>query len=168
MWLTGLPSSGKSTIADALERRLHSLGLHTYVLDGDNVRTGLNKDLGFAPEDRSENVRRIAETAKLMLDAGLIVVVASVSPFRSDRQAARDLFDDGHFIEVFVDTPIEICIQRDPKDLYAKARAGAIPNMTGIGQAYEPPESPEVVLDGTSEVAISITRLTEVVMRNSC
>jgi bifunctional enzyme CysN/CysC len=162
MWLTGLPGSGKSTIADALERRLHSRGLHTYVLDGDNVRTGLNKDLGFTPIDRSENVRRIAETAKLMLDAGLIVIVALVSPFRSDRQAARNLFDEGDFTEVFVDTPIDVCIQRDPKKLYAKARAGAISNMTGVGQAYERPESPEVVLGGTVQLDVSITHLIDV------
>jgi bifunctional enzyme CysN/CysC len=168
VWLTGLPGSGKSTIADALERRLHSMGLHTYVLDGDNLRTGLNKDLGFTPEDRSENARRISEIAKLMLDAGLIVVVTLVSPFRSDRQAARDLFDDGDFIEVFVDTPIQVCIQRDPKGLYAKAHTGAIPNMTGVGQAYERPEAPEVVLDGTVELDVSITRLTQVIIRSGC
>ena len=152
LWLTGLPGAGKSTIADALECRLHSLGLHTYVLDGDNVRTGLNKDLGFTPEDRAENVRRVAETARLLLDAGLIVIVALVSPFRADRAAARSLFADGDFLEVWVDTPAEVCAHRDPKGLYAKARAGTLPNMTGVGQAYEPPEHPDVVVDGTGSV----------------
>ncbi|MGH3694292.1 MAG: adenylyl-sulfate kinase [Pseudonocardiaceae bacterium] len=166
VWLTGLPGAGKSTIADAVERRLHGMGVHTYVLDGDNIRAGLNKDLGFTPEDRSENVRRVAETAKLMLDAGLIVIVALVSPFRSDRRAARDLFDDGDFIEVFVDTPVEISIQRDPKGLYAKALAGTIPNMTGIGQVYEPPEAPDLVVDGTADLEDSTTRLTEITMRS--
>lgn len=164
MWLTGQPGSGKSTIADAVERRLHAMRLHTYVLDGDNVRTGLNKDLGFTPEDRSENVRRVAETAKLMLDAGLVVIVALVSPFRSDRRAARDLLGDGDFIEVFVDTPTDVCIQRDPKGLYAKARAGTIPNMTGVGQVYEPPDAPEVVLDGTADLDTSAARLAEIMM----
>lgn len=166
VWLTGLPGAGKSTIADAVERRLHAMGMHTYVLDGDNIRTGLNKDLGFTPEDRSENVRRIAETAKLMLDAGLIVIVAVVSPFRSDRRAARDLFEHGDFIEVFVDTPVEIAIQRDPKGLYAKALAGTIPNMTGIGQPYEPPEAPDLVVDGTADLEDSATRVTEITMRS--
>lgn len=164
-WLTGLPGSGKSTVADLLERRLHAMGLHTYVLDGDNIRTGLNRDLGFTPEDRAENVRRVAETAKLMLDAGLVVVVALVSPFRSDRRAARGLFDGGDFIEVFVDTPVAVCIQRDPKGLYTKALAGVIPDMTGIGQAYEPPEKPELVLDGRADPHDSVTRLTEILVR---
>ena len=165
VWLTGLPSAGKSTIADALERQLHAIGMHTYALDGDNIRTGLNKDLGFTPEDRSENVRRIAETAKLMLDAGLIVIVSAVSPFRSDRRAARDLFGDGDFIEVFIDTPVDVCIQRDPKGLYAKARAGTILNMTGVGQRYEPPEEPEIILDGTIDPNVSATRLTEIICK---
>lgn len=163
VWLTGLPGAGKSTIADCLERKLHAMGLHTYVLDGDNVRTGLNKDLGFTPEERSENVRRVAETAKIMLDAGLIVIVALVSPFKSDRRAARDLFNHGEFIEVFIDTPAGICIQRDPKGLYAKAQAGAMPNMTGIGQRYEPPEEPEVILDGTADLNASAAHLAEVI-----
>ncbi len=152
LWLTGLPGAGKSTIADALERRLHAMGLHTYVLDGDNVRGGLNKDLGFTPEDRAENVRRVAETARLLLDAGLIVVVALVSPFRADRAAARNLFGDNDFVEVWVDTPAEVCAHRDPKGLYAKAKAGTLPNLTGVGQAYEPPEHPDVVVDGTGSV----------------
>jgi len=152
IWLTGLSGSGKSTVADALERRLFALGMHTFVLDGDNVRTGINKDLGFTPEDRAENVRRVAEASKLMLEAGLVVIVALISPFRADRRAAREIFDDGDFIEVFVDTPVEMCATRDPKGLYAKAQSGTLPNMTGIGQEYEPPEHPEVRLDGTLPV----------------
>ena len=121
LWLTGLPGAGKSTIADALERRLHAMGLHTYVLDGDNVRSGLNKDLGFTPGDRAENVRRVAELTRILLDAGLIVVVALVSPFRTDRAVAKSLFQPGDFAEVWVDTPAEVCARRDPKGLYAKA-----------------------------------------------
>jgi bifunctional enzyme CysN/CysC len=154
-----MPGSGKSTIADALERRLFSLGLHTYVLDGDGVRTGLNRDLGFTPEDRAENVRRVAETAKLMLDAGLIVVVSLVSPFRGDRRAAKALFDEGDFVEVWVDTPTEVVIERDPKGLYAKAAAGTLPNMTGVGQGYEVPEHPDVVVAGDGDVEDSVDAL---------
>ena len=152
LWLTGLPGSGKSTIADAAVRKLHALGVHTYVLDGDNVRTGLNKDLGFTPEDRAENVRRVAEVAKLMMDAGVVVLVALVSPYRSDRRAARDIFDEGDFIEVYVDTPVEVCAERDPKGLYAKAAAGQLPNMTGAGQVYEVPEHPDLVLRGEGDL----------------
>ena len=159
LWLTGLPGAGKSTIADALEAHLLGLGLHTYVLDGDGVRTGLNKDLGFTPEDRAENVRRVAETAKLMLDAGLIVVVSLVSPFRADRRAAKALFDEGDFLEVFVDTPADVVVARDPKGLYAKAKAGTLPNMTGVGQGYEPPENPDVRVDGSSDVNEAVRRL---------
>ena len=131
---------------------LHERGCRTFVLDGDNVRTGINKDLGFTPEDRAENVRRVAEAAKLMLDAGLIVIVALISPFRADRRAAREIFDDGDFLEVFVDTPVEMCATRDPKGLYAKAQSGTLPNITGIGQEYEPPEHADVHLDGTAAV----------------
>ncbi len=156
VWLTGLSGSGKSTIADALERRLHALGMHTFVLDGDNVRTGINKDLGFTPEDRAENVRRVAEAAKLMLEAGLVVIVALISPFRADRRAARSIFEGEDFLEVFVDTPVEMCATRDPKGLYAKAQSGTLPNMTGIGQEYEPPENPDVRLDGTQAVDDSV------------
>ena len=152
VWLTGLSGSGKSTISDALERRLHALGLHTFVLDGDNVRTGINKDLGFTPEDRAENVRRVAEASKLMLDAGLIVIVALISPFRGDRRAAREIVEGDDFMEVYVDTPVEMCASRDPKGLYAKAQSGTLPNMTGIGQEYESPEHPDVHLDGTQPV----------------
>jgi len=159
LWLTGLPGAGKSTIADALERRLHSMGLHTYVLDGDNVRSGLNKDLGFTPEDRAENVRRVAETAKLLLDAGLLVIVALVSPFRADRMVAKSLFDSGDFLECWVDTPAEVCAERDPKGLYAKAKAGKIPNMTGVGQGYEEPEQPDLVVNGAGSLEDTVAQL---------
>ncbi|GHF54128.1 bifunctional enzyme CysN/CysC [Amycolatopsis bartoniae] len=159
LWLTGLPGAGKSTIADALERRLHGLGVHTYVLDGDNVRGGLNRDLGFTPADRAENVRRVAEVAALMLDAGLTVIVALVSPFRADRDAARNLFAPGDFVEVWVDTPLAECARRDPKGLYARANSGTLPAMTGVGQGYEPPEAAEVVLDGMDSLDRAVARL---------
>ncbi|SMC66714.1 adenylyl-sulfate kinase [Kibdelosporangium aridum] len=152
LWLTGLPGAGKSTIADALERKLHAMGLHTYVLDGDNVRSGLNKDLGFTPEARAENVRRVAEVSRILLDAGLIVIVALVSPFRTDRAVAKGLFQPGDFAEVWVNTPADVCASRDPKGLYAKAKAGTLPNMTGMGQAYEPPEHPDLVVDGAGSL----------------
>jgi bifunctional enzyme CysN/CysC len=162
LWLTGLPGAGKSTIADALERKLHGMGMHTYVLDGDGVRTGLNKDLGFTPEDRAENVRRVAETAKLMMDAGLIVIVSLVSPFRGDRRAAKGLFKEGEFLEVWVDTPSDVVVERDPKGLYAKAKAGTLPNMTGVGQMYEPPEHPDLVVKGSGEVDTAVDQLLDV------
>ena len=155
IWLTGLPGSGKSTLANEVERRLYAAGVHTYLLDGDNVRTGLNKDLGFTATDRAENVRRVGEVAKLMVDAGLVVLVSLVSPFRSDRDAVKEIFPTGEFIEVFVDTPVEICAQRDPKGLYAKAQAGDLPNMTGMGQNYEPPLKADLVIDGTADLAQS-------------
>ena len=144
LWFTGLSGSGKSTIANLLEKRLHIDGKHTYILDGDNVRHGLNRDLGFTEADRVENIRRVAEVAKLMVDAGLIVIVAFISPFRAERQLARSLFDPGEFIEVFVDTPLEECERRDVKGLYAKARRGELKNFTGIDSYYEPPDSPEI------------------------
>ena len=144
LWFTGLSGSGKSTIANALEKRLHALGRHTYVLDGDNIRHGLNKDLGFTDVDRVENIRRVAEAARLFVEAGLIVMVSFISPFRSERRMARDLFQEGEFIEVYVDTPLEVCEARDPKGLYRKARAGLISNFTGIDSTYEPPEHAEL------------------------
>jgi len=146
LWFTGLSGAGKSTVANLLERRLAALGYHTYLLDGDNLRHGLNRDLGFTPESRVENVRRVAEVAHLMVDAGLIVLVCVISPFRSEREFARGLFDEGEFFEVFVDTSLEECERRDPKGLYRKARAGEISNFTGIDSPYEVPEFPEVHL----------------------
>lgn len=146
IWFTGLSGSGKSTIANLLEKRLHAEGKHTYLLDGDNVRHGLNRDLGFTEADRVENIRRVAEVAKLMVDAGLIVLVSFISPFRGERRMARSLFAEGEFLEVFVDTPIEECERRDVKGLYAKARRGDLTNFTGIDSPYEAPEAPEVHL----------------------
>ena len=146
LWFTGLSGSGKSTIANLVEKKLAAEGKHTYLLDGDNVRHGLNKDLGFTDADRVENIRRVGETARLFVDAGLIVLVSFISPFRSERRMARDLVGSDEFIEVFVDTPIEVCMQRDPKGLYEKARAGAIKNFTGIDSPYEPPEHAEITV----------------------
>ena len=146
LWFTGLSGAGKSTIANLVERKLHALGYHTYLLDGDNVRHGINKDLGFTPADRVENIRRIAEVAQLMVDAGLIVLVSAISPYRSERRSARELFGSGEFLEVFVDAPLEECERRDPKGLYRKARAGEIRNFTGIDAPYERPLSPDVHL----------------------
>jgi len=147
IWLTGLSGSGKSTIANALEQRLNqNFHAHTYLLDGDNIRTGLNADLDFTPAGREENIRRIAHVAQLMVDAGLIVITAFISPFRADRQRARDLLPPGTFLEVFIDCPLEVCLQRDPKGLYQKAQSGQITDFTGISQAYEPPLNPEISL----------------------
>jgi len=146
LWFTGLSGAGKSTIANALDKKLHEMGMHTYLLDGDNVRHGLSKDLGFTDEDRIENLRRVAEVSKLMVDAGLIVISAFISPFKSERQMARDLFSDGEFLEVFIDTPLEVAEQRDVKGLYKKARAGELKNFTGIDSPYEQPKSPELSL----------------------
>ena len=145
--ICGPSGSGKSTIANALEKRLHDQGIRTYLLDGDNVRHGLNNDLGFTEADRVENIRRIGEVAKLMADAGLVVLTAFISPFRVERQMARDLLEDGEFIEIFDDTPLTLAEERDPKGLYKKARRGEIPNFTGIGSPYEAPTSPELTLD---------------------
>jgi bifunctional enzyme CysN/CysC len=149
LWLTGLPAAGKSTIADALEKRLFAAGRHTYLLDGDEIRLGLNKDLGFSEADRIENIRRVTEVARLLVDAGLIVIVSFISPFRAQRDHARSLFETGEFLEIFVDTPLSECERRDPKGLYAKARRGELKNFTGIDSPYEPPISPEVHLQTT-------------------
>ena len=152
IWLTGLSGSGKSTIANALEKKLFSLGMHSYVLDGDNVRLGLNKDLGFTREDRAENVRRVSEVAHNLYEAGLITIVALVSPYADDRAQAKALFPDGDFAEVWVKTSAEVCAVRDPKGLYKKAAAGELPNLTGVGQDYEAPENAELILDGTASI----------------
>ncbi len=153
LWLTGLSGAGKSTIADRLEQEIQGFGKHTYLLDGDNLRHGLNSNLGFNLEDRMENVRRAAETAKLMVDAGLIVIVALISPLRSQRDAARALVAEREFIEIFVDAPLDVCEARDPKGLYAMARRGEIPDFTGIDSPYEAPLEPEVRVD-TSELSV--------------
>jgi bifunctional enzyme CysN/CysC len=150
IWLTGLSGAGKSTIANLVEKRLHAMGRHTYILDGDNVRHGLAKDLGFNAEDRVENIRRLAEVAKLMVDAGLIVLTAFISPFRAERRMARGLLGEDEFIEVFVDTPLRVAEQRDPKGLYKRARRGEIKNFTGIDSPYEEPEQPEIRIDTAS------------------
>jgi bifunctional enzyme CysN/CysC len=144
LWFTGLSGSGKSTIANIVEQALHKAGRPTYSLDGDNVRHGLCRDLGFTAADRVENIRRVGEVAKLFVDAGMIVLCSFISPFQAERRMVRDLLAPGEFTEVFVDTPIEACIARDPKGLYAKAQAGQIQNFTGISSPYEPPESPEL------------------------
>ncbi|HEX7003870.1 MAG TPA: adenylyl-sulfate kinase [Trueperaceae bacterium] len=146
LWFTGFSGSGKSTIANAVEVKLAEMGYHTYLLDGDNIRHGLNKDLGFSAEDRTENIRRIGEAAKLFVDAGIIVLTAFISPFRSDRQMVRDIVEENEFLEIFVDTPLDVCEDRDPKGLYAKARRGEIRDFTGIDSPYEPPVKPEVHL----------------------
>jgi bifunctional enzyme CysN/CysC len=150
LWFTGLSGAGKSTIANLVERKLHGWGRHTYLLDGDNVRHGLNRDLGFTDEARVENIRRVAEVAKLMVDAGLIVMVSFISPFRAERQMARDLFEPGEFVEIFVDTPLRVAEERDPKGLYKQARRGQLKNFTGIDSPYEPPEHPEIRIDTTA------------------
>ena len=160
IWLTGLSGSGKSTIANALEKKLFSLGMHAYVLDGDNMRLGLNKDLGFTREDRAENVRRVSEVAHSLYDAGLIVIVALVSPYAEDRNQAKALFPDGDFAEIWVKTPAEVCAERDPKGLYKKAASGELPNLTGVGQKYEAPAAADLILDGTLEIENTITRIT--------
>ncbi len=147
LWFTGLSGAGKSTIANLVEKKLHSLGKHTYILDGDNVRHGLNRDLGFTAADRVENIRRVAETARLFTEAGLIVLVSFISPFKSERQLARDLMEEGEFYEIFVNTPLEVCEHRDPKGLYKKARAGELKNFTGIDSDYEAPEKPEITVN---------------------
>ncbi|HHH37275.1 MAG TPA: adenylyl-sulfate kinase [Epsilonproteobacteria bacterium] len=144
LWFTGLSGSGKSTIANAVEAKLNALQKHTYLLDGDNIRLGLNKGLGFSDEDRIENIRRIGEVAKLFVDAGMMVLTAFISPFQRERDSVRHLVEEGEFVEVFIDTPLEICESRDPKGLYQKARKGEIPNFTGIDSPYEAPSQPEI------------------------
>ncbi len=153
LWFTGLSGAGKSTIANLVEKKLHAMGKHTYTLDGDNVRHGLNKDLGFTDADRVENIRRVGETAKLFVDAGIITLVSFISPFKSERQFARNLVEDGEFIEVFIDTPIEVCEQRDVKGLYKKAREGKIANFTGIDSPYEAPENAEITVNTSDQTA---------------
>ena len=147
LWFTGLSGSGKSTVANATEKLLHDLDIHTYILDGDNVRMGLNKDLGFAPEDRTENIRRITEVSKLFADAGIIVLTAFISPYLDDRKSARKIIGDVDFIEIYVKADLSVCESRDPKGLYKKARAGEIKGFTGIDAPYEPPVNPEIVLE---------------------
>ncbi len=167
VWFTGLSGAGKSTVANRLEKLLHSEGRHTYLLDGDNVRHGLNKDLGFKDEDRVENIRRVAEVAKLMADAGLVVIVSFISPFRSERRLARELMVEGDFFEVFIDTPLEECERRDPKGLYQKARRGEIQNFTGISSPYEPPENPELQLSTVGQDPEKLAVLIAKQLRNA-
>jgi bifunctional enzyme CysN/CysC len=160
IWLTGLSGAGKSTIANALEVELYRQGRRTFILDGDNIRQGLNKDLPFTDEGRIENIRRVAEVARLMMDAGIIVITAFISPFKRERELARNLIGAERFCEVFVDTPLVVCEARDPKGLYRKARGGLLQNMTGIDSAYERPEAPDVVVNGdTSTVEESVSAL---------
>ncbi|MFM8220281.1 MAG: adenylyl-sulfate kinase [Planctomycetaceae bacterium] len=154
LWFTGLSASGKSTVANVVDHRLHQMGKHTYVLDGDNIRMGLNKNLGCSAEDRAENIRRIGEVGKLFAGAGVLALTAFISPYRKDRDAVRALMEPGEFIEVFMDTPLEVCEARDPKGLYKKARAGQIPSFTGISDPYEAPENAELRLDGTKPIEV--------------
>ncbi|MFM1651435.1 adenylyl-sulfate kinase [Brevibacillus sp. B_LB10_24] len=153
LWFTGLSGAGKSTLANAVEQQLHERGLHSYVLDGDNIRHGLNRGLGFSPEDRKENIRRIAEVAKLFVDAGIITLTAFISPYREDRELARSLLEPGEFAEIYVRCPIEECERRDPKGLYKKARSGEIGEFTGVTSPYEEPAAPELVIE-SGEVSV--------------
>lgn len=157
LWFTGLSASGKSTIANAVEKKLYDLNFVTYLLDGDNIRHGLNKDLGFDEKSRVENIRRVGETARLFNDAGIIVLTAFISPFRSDRQLVRKLFDKNQFLEVFVDSSLETCEKRDPKGMYKKARKGEIKNFTGISSPYEAPNSPEIHVDNNNASLEEVT-----------
>lgn len=160
IWFTGFSGSGKSTVAGALEHALYQAGVHTYLLDGDNVRHGLCKDLAFSDSDRQENIRRVGEVAKLMLDAGLVVLTAFISPFAAERKMVRDLVAEGEFIEVFLDTPLAVCEQRDPKGLYVKARAGEIKHFTGIDSEYQVPANPEIILDTSkNQLSDSVAQL---------
>ena len=151
MWFTGLSGSGKSTIANVVEQKLYAMGIKTYTLDGDNIRKGINKDLSFTPEDRTENIRRIAETANLMIDAGLVTLAAFVSPYKKDRDTIRSIVKEVNFVEVFINTSLEECELRDVKGLYKKARAGEIKNMTGISAPYEAPENPDIIINTEKE-----------------
>lgn len=159
IWLTGISGSGKSTIANALDKELYSAGIHTYILDGDNIRNGLSRDLGFSDEDRAESVRRVGEVSKLMVDAGLVVIVALISPFQKDRQMARSLFKEGEFIEVFVDTPLEVAEERDIKEFYKRAREGKLKNFTGIDSIYERPVKPEMIVSGFGNIKKTINKI---------
>ncbi|WP_373458460.1 adenylyl-sulfate kinase [Neorhizobium huautlense] len=154
IWLTGLSGAGKSTLANAMEMELHRFGRKTYLLDGDNIRSGLNRDLGFSDADRVENIRRVAEIARLMLDAGMIVISAFISPFRAEREMAKMLIGPNDFLEIYVNTPLRVCEERDPKGLYRKARQGRITNMTGLGSPYEPPTAPFATFNGSGEIAV--------------
>lgn len=165
IWLTGLSGSGKSTMANALEAKLHQAGHHTMLLDGDNVRHNLCRDLSMSDEDRTENIRRVADVAKLMTDAGLIVITAFISPFKQDRQLARNLFNKGQFIEVFIDTSLETCQERDPKGLYKKAISGEISDFTGISSPYEKPENAEITIDCNDSPEQPIEHLFETIKK---
>ncbi len=162
LWFTGLSGAGKSTLAHAVEDHLHKLEIRTFVLDGDNIRKGLNKDLGFSDEDRTENIRRIGEVSKLLMDAGIVVMTAFISPFRKDRQIVRELVDKGDFIEIYCKAPLSVCEERDPKGLYKKVRAGEIPEFTGISSPYEEPENPELKIDtGVKSIVECVERVME-------
>lgn len=165
IWFTGLSGSGKSTLANALDQALHQAGKHTYILDGDNIRSGLCSDLGFSDADRVENIRRIAEVANLMLDAGLIVITAFISPFRAEREMARELIGADRFTEVYVNTPLAVCESRDPKGLYKKARAGLISNMTGINSAYERPVTADFTVDTSisDSVVVFLSKINKII-----
>lgn len=163
LWFTGLSGSGKSTIANCVEQALHEKGVHTYTLDGDNVRKGLNNNLSFSPEDRTENIRRIAETAKLMMDAGLVVLAAFVSPYKKDRDNIRTIVGSENMVEIYINTSVEECERRDVKGLYKKARAGEIKNMTGISSPYEAPESPEIEIHTEK---VNVEKATEHIINN--
>ncbi|MCX8522060.1 MAG: adenylyl-sulfate kinase [Rhodoferax sp.] len=166
IWFTGLSGAGKSTLANALEQVLHSRGKHTYLLDGDQVRQGLNRDLGFSDAERSENIRRAAEMARLLMDAGLIVLTAFISPFQADRESARNLIGANHFLEIFVDTPLEVCEQRDPKGLYRKARLGQLFQMTGIHSPYELPTHPQCLhVNGQTDLGTSLAQIMGLLMQ---